>query len=248
MEHNMSIRISYRVMIRMVRHALPIVPILLNLKKDETDKFCKTSLLYRIKILLKAASLFSPFKKAIRHWFPFELDIASLMNNFVPQAADAFVRLHPLFAFRETEIGLAIKINDLNFGFLLKNGISFKTAEKLDKPLLSVSITFEDMEKLLIPENIVFLLLIRDIPWKYELLTRNEGRVIFKISNDDGSISTVTVDIKGKQVPFAMFKAGIKQLRAIARGETKPILKFLTGELVIDGDTEFAVGLQPLFG
>jgi len=228
----MKIRLGYRAMILLLPRLLPRAHRLLLSRKGKTG----------LPSLLQA---FSVEKAGVF------LDVEKILTESVPRLVREKLAVHgPVSYLAKTEIGIAIDISGHPFRYRIVNGETFHVGDSMQgAPLIRLSVSLADLEKLIIPENIVLLFPKKDgnIQRKYDLLSRLKGHARLIVLNKDGSTSVIVIELNGRDIPLAVFKMGWDDFRQMVGQRIPPFQLFMSGRLKIEGDTMFAMTLQPLF-
>ncbi len=180
-----------------------------------------------------------------------KLDLDEVVLTFLPKVIREFMKLSGAAAgLAGTEFTLEVDISGEKYRFIVKDGADFDVARGgLEKPLVSVSISMEDMEKLVLMKNIDMLLGIQRKLTRqgFETLSRIRGTAVFDLTNEDNGKSEIRVRFNGADAPKAKFLMGIDQARSVIMGQENPVNLFMSGRLKIEGDMAFAMSVQPLF-
>ncbi|MDY6831982.1 MAG: SCP2 sterol-binding domain-containing protein [Thermodesulfobacteriota bacterium] len=149
-----------------------------------------------------------------------------------------------------TEFSMVVEVSGDKFAYVVKNGTEFDVKEgDLDNPLVRISITAEDLQKMIETNSLDMLLGIQsDLnKRKYNTLQALKGSFVAQLTNDDGSTVSIKTVFNGAETPAATFKMKTADSIALVKKETNPVNLFMSGGMQIEGDMAFAMQTQPLF-
>ncbi|ACL03247.1 Sterol-binding domain protein [Desulfatibacillum aliphaticivorans] len=182
------------------------------------------------------------------------LDVKELMTEFLPKVAREFMRHAGTGAqFQGAALSLVVEISGKPYFYVFKDGEELSAGEgDLDSPTARVCIDLKDMERLIRMKNIdLFVGLPADSAAragkKQSAVKEVKGLLGLELTNDDDSVSKVSVILNNAREPNAVFKLTMKDARKLMSGKQNPVSMFMSGQLRIDGDIGFAMALQPLF-
>ncbi|MFP4446263.1 MAG: SCP2 sterol-binding domain-containing protein [Desulfosudaceae bacterium] len=182
---------------------------------------------------------------------PKDISIKDLLLDFSPNTAKKMIAESGAAAqLGGTEFSMVVEVGGKKYSYVVKDGTDFDVKEgDLDNPLVRITISEDDMQKMIETNSLDMLLGIQsDLnKTKYEALQRLKGRMIAKLANDDGSEVTINTTFNGAEAPSATFKMKTADSIALVNKETNPVNLFMSGGMQIEGDMAFAMQTQPLF-
>ena len=245
-----TLHIGYGTGIRMLK---ALTPILMDLVFPSVSPQ-PSPLLGRLRrggpLLFHSPFLFFSALRAVKGVFPFRMDLETIFANLIPRFFHALMALSgPIETLSDTCFGLSLVIDGHTFDYTILNGKTLSTTrDPMARPMIRVKMSAKDMEKFLTPENARLLLIFKEnaAAYKLSLLNRLSGRILFKVIHDDKVCSKILLELNAMTIPYVVLTLGVKDVRAIAAKEVRPIMKVLDGALRIEGDMEFAICFQYL--
>lgn len=182
---------------------------------------------------------------------PKGLSIKDLLLDFSPKMAKEMISKSGAAAdLAGTEFSMVVEVSGAKYSYVVKNGTEFDVKEGgLDKPMVVISISEGDLQKMIETNSLDMLLGIQsDLnKRKYQALQTLKGKMVAKLKNDDGSEVTIGTVFNGVETPAATFKMKTSDSIALVKKETNPVNLFMSGGMQIEGDMAFAMQTQPLF-
>lgn len=182
---------------------------------------------------------------------PKDISIDELLLNFAPDMAKKMIEENGAAAeLGGTEFSMVVDVGGKKYCYVVKNGTDFDVKEgDIDTPMVSISITEDDMKKMIETNSLDMLLGIQsDLnKRKYNTLQTLKGTFVAELANDDGSTVSIKTSFNGADTPSAVFKMKTTDSIALVNKETNPVNLFMSGGMQIEGDMAFAMQTQPLF-
>ncbi len=182
---------------------------------------------------------------------PKDISIKDLLLDFSPNMAKKMIEKNGAAAeLAGTEFTMVVEVSGDKYSYVVKNGTDFDVKEgDLDNPMVRMSISKEDLQKMIDTNSLDMLLGIQsDLnKTKYDTLKELKGSFVAELSNDDGSIVSIKTVFNGSETPSAVFKMKTSDSIALVKKETNPVNLFMSGGMQIEGDMAFAMRTQPLF-
>lgn len=183
---------------------------------------------------------------------PSDISINKLLKELSPQLSkEGLASNGKLDELAGTEFTLVVEINGHGtYSYIVKDGKDFDVkTEAIDSPMVKISLTKDDMEKMIATNNLDMLLgLQQDLSKaKYNALKSLKGSFIAELKNDDGSVFVINTVCNGADSPACTFKMKTTDSVAIAKKQAHPVNLFMSGAMQIEGDMAFAMSTQPLF-
>ncbi|MDY6822982.1 MAG: SCP2 sterol-binding domain-containing protein [Thermodesulfobacteriota bacterium] len=182
---------------------------------------------------------------------PKDISIDELLLNFAPDMAKQMIEKNGAAAeLSGTEFSMVVDVSGKKYCYVVKNGTDFDVKEgDMDNPMVSISITKDDMKKMIETNSLDMLLGIQsDLnKRKYDTLQTLKGSFVAELANDDGSAVSIKTSFNGAETPSAVFKMKTSDSIALVNKETNPVNLFMSGGMQIEGDMAFAMQTQPLF-
>lgn len=182
---------------------------------------------------------------------PKDISIKDLLLDFSPKTAKQMIEESGAAAeLGGTEFSMVVDVSGNKYSYVVKDGTNFDVKEgDLDKAMVRVSISEEDLNKMIETNSLDMLLGIQsDLnKTKYDTLLNLKGKMVAELSNDDGSVVTINTVFNETETPSATFKMKTSDSIALVKKETNPVNLFMSGGMQIEGDMGFAMQTQPLF-
>ena len=183
---------------------------------------------------------------------PTDISINELLTELSPKLAKEGIesagRVDELAG---TEFTLLVDIEgESTYSYVVKDGINFDVkTEAIADPLVAISLTKDDMEKMIATGNLDMLLGIQqDLTIaKYNALKGMKGCFKAELKNEDGSFFSIKTICNGIDTPTCTFKMTTADSAKVAKKEAHPVNMFMSGQMQIEGDMAFAMATQPLF-
>ncbi|MFZ5564586.1 MAG: SCP2 sterol-binding domain-containing protein [Thermodesulfobacteriota bacterium] len=182
---------------------------------------------------------------------PKGIGIKELLLDFSPNMAkDMIAKSGAVAELGGTTFSMVVEVSGDKFSYVVKNGTDFDVKEgDLAGPMVRISITKDDMQKMIETNSLDMLLGIQsDLnKRKYNTLQNLKGSFVAKLANTDGSTVSIKTVFNGAETPTATFKMKTSDSIALVKKETNPVNLFMSGGMQIEGDMAFAMQTQPLF-
>lgn len=183
---------------------------------------------------------------------PSDITINELLTDLSPKLAkEGIAESGKLDELSGTEFTLVVDVGgEGTFSYIVKDGVEFDIRnEAIDNPMVKISLSKGDMEKMIATNNLDMLLGIQQdlSKVKYNTLKSLKGSFNAELKNDDGSTFMITTVCNGAEAPSCTFKMKTSDSAAIAKKEANPVNLFMSGAMQIEGDMAFAMQTQPLF-
>ncbi len=180
------------------------------------------------------------------------MGIKELLMDFVPKTAKEMIATRgPQEELAGTEMSILVEVSGTKYNYVVKDGTDFQAGEgDLANPMISISLSEEDMNQMIAQDNMDMLLgsqedLTRS---KFDALSNTKGTLVNELTNDDQSVSSITIVFNGADAPRTVMKMKTSDARALAKKEANPVNLFMAGQVKIEGDMAFAMALQPILG
>ncbi|MBI9075934.1 MAG: SCP2 sterol-binding domain-containing protein [Desulfatibacillum sp.] len=178
------------------------------------------------------------------------LDVKELVTEFLPKMALEYMGLRGMGQeLAGTEFSMTVDISGSQYSFVVKEGKDFNAREgTLDNPMVHLTITLEDMQKLAQMKNIDMLLSMQEAlsKTKYNVLASLKGAAVFDLAGNNGNNAVIRATFNGAYAPEAKFSLTMDDARLLTTKQTNPVNMFMNGTLKIEGDMAFAMQFQPL--
>ena len=182
---------------------------------------------------------------------PKDLSIKDLLLDFSPNMAKKMIAESGAAAeLAGTEFSMVVDVSGTPYSYVVKNGTEFDVKEgSIDTPMVTINIAENDLNKMIETNSLDMLLGIQsDLnKRKYQALKTLKGKMVAQLTNDDGSVLTISTVFNGSEAPAATFKMKMADSIALVKKETNPVNLFMSGGMQIEGDMAFAMQTQPLF-
>lgn len=182
---------------------------------------------------------------------PEGITVKELFTEFAPKLAKEGIEQSGAAAeLGGTEFSLVVDVSGEKYCYVVKNGTEFDVKEgDLDAPVVRISVSTEDIEKMIATNQLDMLLGIQsDLNRsKYNALQNIKGSMTAVLANDDGSYFTISATLNGAATPACTFKMKTTDSAALIKKEVNPVNLFMGGAMKIEGDMAFAMATQPLF-
>lgn len=182
---------------------------------------------------------------------PKDISINDLLLDFSPNMAKKMIAESGAAAeLAGTELSMVVDVSGTKYSYVVKNGTDFDVKQgDLDKAMVLITIAEGDLKKMIETNSLDMLLGIQsDLnKRKYQALQGLKGKMVAQLTNDDGSVVTISTVLNGAETPSATFKMKMTDSIALVKKETNPVNLFMSGGMQIEGDMAFAMQTQPLF-
>ena len=183
---------------------------------------------------------------------PTDISITDLLTDLSPKLAKEGIEASGnLDELAGTEFTLVIDVDgEGSYSYIVKDGKDFTIkAETIDNPMVKITLSKDDLEKMIATSNLDMLLgLQQDLnKQKYNALQSLKGSFDAVLSNDDGSSFTIKAICNGVDAPSCTFKMKTEDSSKIAKKQVHPVNLFMSGAMQIEGDMAFAMATQPIF-
>lgn len=183
---------------------------------------------------------------------PTDISINELLTELSPKLAkEGIENAGRLGELAGTEFTLVVDIEgDSAYSYIVKDGKDFEVrTEAIKDPLVVISLTKDDMEKMISSGNLDMLLGIQqDLSMaKYNALKTMRGCFKAELKHDNGDIYKIKTICNSIETPSCTFKMTTADSAKVARKEAHPVNLFMSGGMQIEGDMAFAMATQPLF-
>lgn len=180
-----------------------------------------------------------------------DTSINELLTNVIPEKTRESISSRGAAAeLGGTVITMTVAVSGKHYGYKVTNGAEIEVIEdKLENPMVSISLTEEDLAKMITRNELDIILMVMTELDKNKLNTVSSLNGTFKaeLSNDDGSNYNIEVTFNGAPEPSAIFKMKTTDTALMMRKEENPVNLFMSGAMQIEGDMQFSMATQPLF-
>lgn len=174
-----------------------------------------------------------------------------LLTNIIPAKTKESISSRGVAAELDgTVITMSVSVSGKKYSYKVTNGAEIEIVEgELDNPMVSISLTEEDLAKMIAQNELdIILMVMTELDKnKYNTVSTLSGTFKAELSNDDGSNYNIEVTFNGAAEPTSVFKMKTSDTALMMRKEENPVNLFMSGAMQIEGDMQFAMATQPLF-
>jgi hypothetical protein len=183
--------------------------------------------------------------------------------QLIPDIASSVIRYNPAAAgvadsFKGKEVGLAFDFDGTGYSLLIKDGRDFSVGNgNMEKPMLKVSMTMEDLEKLIKVDNARIFLGKGIDPAAmggtgkakqvYDKLSGLKGTIVTELKDKGNNTSRIHFVFNGADMPKAVIRLSMDNFAGIVSKKDNPVNLFMSGQLQIEGDMGLAMNIQTIF-
>lgn len=187
--------------------------------------------------------------------FTITIDVDEFMTEFVPKVVRQYIKSQtpddaPDGSMIGTTITIDVDVSGDVYSYSVTDGVALDVLRgKLEAPMLFLSVSVETLVVLAKMKYVDILLGIqsRFTRESYDILCDLAGTAVFHMNDPDGNPARIRTTFNNARTPETVLRLSLEDGRRFTAGKVSAEELFESGQLVVEGDMDFAVNLQRLF-
>jgi hypothetical protein len=150
----------------------------------------------------------------------------------------------------DTRVTIVYEVSEERYLYTIDGGRELAVEEgDLEKPMVRIKLSKDDFTRIIESGNAEMLMSMAKgeaNKTKFEILVAIAGSISTVLTDDSGDTFGMQTIFNGATKPHAITKMKASDFTAMMRKEKHPAVLFISGAIVIEGDLEFAIRIQPI--